>query len=271
MSTGSPRVSVLVPLRAPAPYLAEALDSIRAQTESSWELVVVLDGPADENVDRVLTGFGDARLRVLSLPEPVGLAAALNAGLRDCRAPYVARMDADDIALPPRLRLQAEFLDRSPDVGLVGGSAQVVDSEGRPTGWRRPRVDQDAVARTLLWRNAFVHPTVMFRRDLVLEVGGYDARVRRIEDWELWLRLLGRTGLANVADPLVKYRIHQGQHSQLRRFEPLELSVLDRSRADAAARLGRSRVGAAARHRCWVLYQRGVFLRDRVRDHRRAA
>lgn len=254
-SAGDPTLSVLMAVRAPAPYLGAALASLQGQSDGDWELVLVLDGPADEQITNAIDTSADPRIRVLTLPAAAGLATALNAGLATCRGRYVARMDADDVCLPERFARQVSHLEDNPELGLLGAHVEVIDSQDRHVGWRRTTIDHDAIARRLLWRNTFVHPSVLFRRELVVGVGGYDQRVVRLEDWELWLRLLGRTKVANLPEVLLQYRVHEQQHSRRRRFKSTELKVLRRSQMDAAARLGRSRIGAACRHQMWVVYQ----------------
>jgi len=255
-------------VRAPAPYLADALESLLLQSEDDWELVLVLDGPADRNIMSLIEAFPVARVDLLALEAGSGLAASLNAGLAVCRGRYVARMDADDVCLPTRFAVQLAHLDRHPEVGLVGGQVEVIDADNEHVGWRRTRVDPDAIARKLLWRNAFVHPSVVFRRDLVRSVGGYDERVVRLEDWELWLRLVGRTRMANVPDVVLRYRVHALQHSRRRSFRSTELVVLRRSQIEAARRLGRSRIGAAFRHLVWLVYQRLSHVKSIIRGRR---
>ena len=251
-----PAVSVLVAVRSPAPYLFEALESIRVQSTSDWELLVVLDGRPDSLVSSTLDDFADSRLRVVRRSEPAGLSAALNAGIRECRGTYVARHDADDVALPRRLELQLGRLSTNPGLGVLGGQAELISAAGRHLGVRYVPQDNARISRRLLWRNTFVHPSIIYRRELVLEVGGYDETIRRLEDWDLWLRLLGRTEMANLPDVVVRYRTHEAQHSRERRFAPAELSALSVSRRAAAERLGHSALSTHIQNASWIAYQR---------------
>jgi hypothetical protein len=174
-------------------------------------------------------------------------------------------MDADDVSYRERLDRQVAVLESDGRIALVGASAETIDGNGRHVGWRYTGHSEWPIERRLLWRNQFIHPTVAFRREAILSVGGYDERVVRLEDWELWLRLVGRATLVNLPEPLLQYRLHAGQHSRSRWFSHGELAVLNNSRSDAALRIGRSRTYASGQHFAWVAYQRAMFLRQRLK------
>ncbi len=189
-----PALSVLLPVRNGAPYLAAALDSIVRQSLVEWELVVVDDHSADET-PRILADYvrRDPRIRVIT-PEGAGLVPALNAGLAACRAPLVARMDADDISHPHRLQRQLEFLERDPALGLVACNFRHVPRQQLRVGmhayetWQNGLITHEQIQRDLFVESPFVHPTVMFRKQLVEQVGGY-RECGWSEDYDLWLRL----------------------------------------------------------------------------------
>ena len=210
MSGSIPSVSVLLPVRDGARYVVEAVASILAQTLTDLELVVVDNGSTDGTVER-LRGIEDPRLRLLEEPEP-GIVPALNRGLAACRASYVARMDADDVALPRRLEIQAAYLDAHPDVVLVAANAEWIDAAGAATGrvsaFHRPMRRPLETGYTPL-----IHPTVMFRRAAVEAVGGYDSAYLHAEDYELWLRLRERGRLVCLPDVLLRFRKHGGNVS----------------------------------------------------------
>lgn len=209
--TPRPRVSVVMPVRDGERWLDEAVGSILAQTMHELELVVVDDGSTDGS-PRLLAGAAerDARVRILR-HDRQGLTAALDRGVRASQAEYVARMDADDVALPQRLELQAAFLDARPDVALVGGAVIATDEEGKPCGTLRYPVGDRAIRVALRRYNCFVHPAVMFRRSAYLQAGGY--RIDRAQDYDLWLRLAEEWRLANLSEPVLRYRQHRHQIS----------------------------------------------------------
>lgn len=204
----TPRVSVLIPLWRPnLRYLSAAIESVRAQTVQEWELVVVEDAP--HFAEHLLTSFADPRLRYIRRESRSSLAGALNEGLAACRASFVARLDGDDIAVPERLERQLTFLDAHETVALVGSSLTIIDHDDRVVGHRFMPTDPERVAAAMRRYNAIAHPSVMFRREVVLQQGGYAENVAH-EDYDLWCRLL-RSGhaLANCREELVLYRFHE--------------------------------------------------------------
>src|SRR5437879_2375502 len=125
-----PRVSVVLPVRDGARFLRDALESVLAQTLGDFELLVVDDGSQDETPE-ILAEVRDERLLVLR-QERLGLVAALNRGIGAAHAPYLARMDADDVSLPERLERQLAYLDARPQVALVAPGVEAIDEQGRP-------------------------------------------------------------------------------------------------------------------------------------------
>ena len=163
------------------------------------------------------------------------LATALDLGLQECRAELVARFDADDICEPHRLELQVGALNARPELAVLGSAATVIDASGTVCGLRQVPVGVGRVRRRLLWHNCILHPSVMFRREVVKAIGGYDARMDRSEDYDLWMRVLAAGDLDNVHEPLIRLREHPGQLSRRYKLRIDSLRSLQRSRHAAAA------------------------------------
>ena len=170
-----PAVSVLMAVRDGAPWVAEAVASVLGQTAGDLELIVIDDGSTDATPE-LLARVRDARLRV-DRRAAAGLTPSLNRGLALARAPLVARLDADDLALPDRLARQGAFLAAHPEVGLLGGGVRELDADGREVAVRVPPTQDDALRAALIRRNPFAHSAVIVRRALVERVGGYDESV----------------------------------------------------------------------------------------------
>ena len=225
----APRVSVLMAVHDGAPWVKDAVASVLAQTLADLELIVLDDGSTDAT-PALLSGVADQRLRVERRPRG-GLTRSLNAALGLARAPIVARLDADDVALPERLERQVAFLDAHPDVGVLGSAAREVDAEGREVRVVRPPSDDAALRRALIRSNPMVHSTVAMRRHAVEAVGGYDERFAVAQDYDLWMRLAGVTRLANLAEPLVVRRLLPGRISVARDAARLRAEARARWRA----------------------------------------
>lgn len=206
LPTRPPAVSVVLATASIDDHLRQALDSLFAQTLRDLEIVLVLDGVAPSPaLPR------EPRLRVLHLPQRLGVPRALNAGIAAARSGIVARLDGDDLAEPSRLERQLAVLGSRPDVVALGTAALVVDEAGAPLAHLRDPGDD--LARDLLTRNVVVHSSVLMRRGAVEAVGGYDPRCVRMQDYDLWLRLATVGTVANLPDVLTSYRVHDRQIS----------------------------------------------------------
>lgn len=204
-----PAISVLMPARDAERYIFEAVESVLAQTRSDFEFLVYDDASTD-GTPAILDDWAarDQRIRIIHGPENVGIVGALNALIAEARGAYLARMDADDIALPRRFALQAAFLDTHPDVAVVGGQQEWMDEDGYPIGPVWSAMEHEEIDRLHLDGHTNIgHPTAMMRRSAVVEAGGYDAGVSKAEDLDLWLRLAERGRLANLPEIVLRYRL----------------------------------------------------------------
>ena len=202
----TPRVSVVMPVRDGERFLDEAVESILGQTVSDLELLVVDDGSTDSTPELLARlSARDARIVVHS-QAPAGLTVALNAGCDLASAPLIARMDADDVAMPDRLERQIAYLDAHPAVALLGGGIVLVDEHGREIDREPGRARLDFMVR-----NELTHATVVMRAEAFEALGGY--RFDQSEDYDLWLRFDERHDVAALAEPVIRYRLHPGQFS----------------------------------------------------------
>lgn len=205
-----PKISIILPSYNSAPYLKEALESVFRQSYGDFELIVINDGSTDNTAD-ILKGFSDSRLRLISNTANLGIVESLNEGLKIAKGDYIARFDADDLMLPERLKEQGEFLDKHPEIIVVGSWAETIDHSGQPLGnYDYPPLDDRAIRRRLLKHNPFIHSSTMLRREPLLSCGGYRKAFQHIEDYELWTRLLRLGAGANIPERLIKYRLNQG-------------------------------------------------------------
>jgi Glycosyl transferase family 2 len=211
MTEAMPAVSVVMPVRDGAAFLKSAISSVLMQSFSRFELIIVDDGSTDDSA-AIAGAETDRRVRVFSQPA-TGISAALNNGIATATGQYIARMDADDVAAPERLAKQVSVLRANSRISAVGSGYLVIDTHGRRLHEVSPPTEPDDIRRQLLTRNCMAHPTMMIRRDALLDVGGYRAGFPLCEDYDLWLRLSEISDLCNIGEPLLAYRRHDRQIS----------------------------------------------------------
>lgn len=198
-------VSVLLSVFNGAATVARAVESIQQQTFGDWELIAVDDGSTDESAS-ILEGLAehDARIRVMRNDRNRGLAASLNVAFRASQGALLARMDADDVSLPRRFAQEVAYLAAHPDIAVVGGAAEVIGGDG--TIMQRPTQHAEMVA-AIYARNPLIHPSVMMRREVLEQLGGYDESFRRAQDYDLWLRAHSRFRFANLDEAVIRYTL----------------------------------------------------------------
>jgi GT2 family glycosyltransferase/polysaccharide pyruvyl transferase WcaK-like protein len=218
----APRVTVLLPVHDAERYLPEAIESVLAQSFCDFELLAIDDGSRDGSA-AILDAYArrDYRVRVVRRPH-AGLVATLNAGLELARAELIARLDADDVALPQRLESQLARLAREPELVCIGGGFELIDEAGRAFDRAFPPCDHAAIlARALRGESPISHSAATYRRDLVRRLGGYDERARWVEDLDLWLRLSEHGELANLPTLVCRVRHHERSVSERHAAEQL--------------------------------------------------
>lgn len=230
-----PAISVVMAVKNGERFLREAIDSVLGEPFEDLELVVTDDGSTDATPE-ILAGYAAADPRVSVHYEPGGnLAQALNRCVAHCNSPLLAHLDADDISIPGRLDKQVRFMDANPEVVLVGGQAELINDEGATFGTAGYPTRDGDLRKALRTINPFVHSATVMRRAAFDAVGGYRSNLPPCEDIDLWLRLAERGGLANLPEPLVKYRMHASQQSLQKQQTQAVHSVATRVAARARA------------------------------------
>jgi glycosyltransferase involved in cell wall biosynthesis len=242
----APSVSVLMPVLNPHPvYFREAVASILAQQLADIELVIVED-PGESSAAELLPA--DSRVRHIRNPARTSLVDQRNRALAEASADVVAMLDADDIAEPERMASQLEFLREHPDVGLVGSALTIIGPDGKRLGTRGYPTQHDEIVAAMSRYNAIAQPSVMARKQLLLDAGGYTYRRFPVnEDYELWSRLVKRgVRLANHPQRLVRYRVHpHGTKAAM-------LKRMLRATIDVKKEHWRDRMDMRARLRFWA-------------------
>ena len=211
---GAPEVSVLMSCYNASRWLREAIDSVLAQTLRDFEFIVVDDGSTDETWN-IIRSYRDRDERIVAISKKnTGLADSLNVGMAQARGAWIARLDADDLCEPARLQEQINFVRNHPDVVLLGTGFFEIDEQGRViTKQLYPSGHRELVRHLERLQRFFPHSSAFYRVDVVREAGGYNSRIRRAEDWRLWLELALRGKIACLPNPLVRIRMHSSQIS----------------------------------------------------------
>jgi glycosyltransferase involved in cell wall biosynthesis len=199
-----------MPVLDPHPvYFRQAVQSVLDQTFTDFELVIVED-PSKTDGKALLAGLDDPRIRHIQNPARTSLVDQRNRGLAETRADLIALLDADDIMQPERLAKQVEYLATHKDVGVLGSQLFIIDSDGAQVGLRAYPLSHDEIFAAMSRYNALAQPSVMCRKQLLVDANGYQYRTFPVnEDYELWSRLATRgVKFANHPEPLLRYRVH---------------------------------------------------------------
>lgn len=207
----SPRVTILMPVFNGELFLREAIQSILDQHYQDFELLIFNDGSTDSSRE-IINSFADKKITVYHDVENRGYVSRLNHGISIAKGEYIARMDADDVSHPSRLKTQVEFMDEFAEFGICGTSIEIIDEAGLSLG-NGQRYSEDEMLKIKLLADAcFAHPTVMIRRSILVTNNlWYSENFAPAEDYKLWFDLSLKTKLANLSDILLKYRTHSQQ------------------------------------------------------------
>ena len=185
--------------------LANAIESILNQNYPFWFLILVNDGSTDDT-QKVINHYQkiDERITCIVNKTNKGLAYSLNKAIENCNTKYIARMDADDIAYPGRLEAQLNYLEKHPEIDVLGTAAEVVTSAGNKKIIHKPQ-NHNVIASSIEKINPFFHSSVMMRSSFINHLGGYDPECLRAQDYDLWLRGVDKFSYHNLQEVLIPY------------------------------------------------------------------
>ncbi|MDB5001951.1 MAG: glycosyl transferase family 2 [Mucilaginibacter sp.] len=204
-------VSVVMPVYNAAEFLRSSIDSILNQSLTDLEFIIINDGSTDTS-HNIISSYTDPRIKYINKQKNQGLVKCLNEAIEIANGPYIARMDADDIAYKDRLTMQVSYLQQNKHVKLVGAHVRLIDINSKPFGtWRYPTSLID-VKKEIKNRCCFAHPSVVFEKNIFNELGGYYP-ILVAEDYDLWVRILNKYEGINLDCILTDYRIHSTNYS----------------------------------------------------------
>ncbi len=210
-----PTVSVVMAAKNYARFIGQAVRSVFAQTTPDWELVIVDDGSTDHTPQAVQQFLGDPRVRYVR-SDKLGQPRAKNLGLRLSRGEFIAYLDADDAWEPTKLAKQLVVLRERPEVGVCYCDRLLMDESGKvePNARGRPSAGFDGKPASIFLSNPVCFSSVVVRRAVFDQVGGFDPEFDLSIDYDLWLRVARHWQFANVPEPLVRYRTGHGNLSR---------------------------------------------------------
>lgn len=205
-----PHVTVLLSVYNGERFLAEAIDSILGQSYENYEFIIIDDASTDSTAE-ILKRYArkDSRIKIVTNPVNLRLAASLNKGISLASGELIARMDADDVSLPDRLEKQVAFMQANPNISVCGTALSIYDLPGAT--WLPP-LDDHSIRAMLFFESCLYHPTVVMRKRLFNDFS-YSSIMLPAEDYDLWSRFAERKEIifANLPDPLLRYRFHEGE------------------------------------------------------------
>lgn len=209
--------------------VGQAVDSVLAQSCTDFRFVIYDDASSDGTAE-ILKAYKDPRIDLHLLPQNRGLSSNLHEGVAQATTPFIARIDADDIALPERLEEQLCFMQARPEIDVLGSDVYFFSDDDGDVLGRQPE-GHDEIAAALFFGFTVLHPTVMLRRSALLQGSwNYNPRFRYSQDFDLWTRMIARHRFANLPKPLMRLRNHSGRISRAKRVRQQRFSTLIRAR-----------------------------------------
>lgn len=213
----SGKLTVIMSTYNAGEFLNEALESISKQTFEDFTVKIIDDNSTDHTVS-IINEWSekDSRIELVKVnKENCGLTRNLNYLINLSESKFIARMDSDDIALPERFEKQFQFLEKNPEISVLGTWAFNVNEQGKILNKRYVPIDINGIKKMIGKANPIIHPTAMMRTEQIRSVGGYNENFRVAQDYELWFRCLSKgLLLANLPEFLFKYRVIEGHVSK---------------------------------------------------------
>lgn len=202
-----PKISVIMAAYNAVNYIEKSIISILEQTFKEWELIIINDCSTDHTPEIVEKYIRlDPRIILLGNEVNINQALSRNRGISKARGKYIAILDDDDIAFPDRLKIQYDFLENNPAVALVASAAEIIDKDGKIIGHKRSPENLDELRFRIILKNPLVHSSVMYRKELMEKIGGYNNKYFNAEDYKFYSELIKKYEIVSLPNVLLKYR-----------------------------------------------------------------
>lgn len=204
----TPLVSVLLSVYNSEKYVAIAIESILNQSFDDFEFVIIDDASIDSSWD-IIKKYSKVDSRIIAIKNNINIGGCktLIKGLELCSGKYIARLDNDDWSYPDRLKKQVEFMEEKNDVGILGGSIEIINENGSVLGKRVYELSDAEIRKKIFFCSPFAHPAVMIRKSILDLVGPYDPEYAPADDYELYFRIGRKSKFANLEDCILQYRV----------------------------------------------------------------
>lgn len=220
-NTKTPKVTVLMPVYNSEKYLREAIESILNQTFTDFEFLIINDGSTD-NSEKIIKSYNDPRIRLSNNEKNSGVVFSLNKGFDLAKGKYIVRMDADDISLPNRFKIQVNFMNKHPEIGISGTWAKIINEKKILKHFSDP----DKTKTNLLFGTSLIHPSVIINKEKMNKYNlRYNENYRYAEDYDLWSRSIKYFSVTNINKVLLLYRDHDSNLSKIVSKENIQTSV----------------------------------------------
>lgn len=203
----APFLSVIMSVFNGEKYVRETVESVLNQSFRDFEFIIVNDGSTD-GTSEILRSFKDERIRIIN-QENRGLTKSLNRGIGVSEGKYIGRIDCGDIAFEKKFEVQLNFLGENKDICGVGTWANLIDEKGNVIGELKYPTEYEEIKKIILRYNPFVHPSLVFRRELFDEIGPYDESFEYAQDYDLVLRAVSKFKIVNLPEILLNYQVSE--------------------------------------------------------------
>ena len=209
MKNNKLKISVIMSVFNNEEYLNESIESIVNQSYKNFEFIIIDDASFDKSSE-ILKDWSnkDRRVKIITNEENIGLTKSLNKAIKIAQGEYIARQDGDDISLPQRLEKQIIFLEKHPEIKILGTFGYIIDKHGEILGKEILSTSFQEIKSKLIERNPFIHTSVMIKKEIIERVGVYNDKFKTSQDYELWVRILRIAKGENMPLLLVKKRYH---------------------------------------------------------------
>lgn len=210
MSLKNPKITVLLSVYNDEKYIGEAIDSILSQTFKDFELLIIDDSSTDRTID-IIGNYKDPRIRLIINKKNIDISRSLNKGLKLASGKYIARHDSDDISTSERLEKQFNFLEDNDDYAAVGSRTEYIDENCNHIGYWKQEISAEEIFYALSYRCCLTSSSMMFNKEMISKIGGYDESSSHAEDYEIFYRISRKYKIYVIPEYLIKYRIRENQ------------------------------------------------------------